>query len=246
MINISDTPTIHEKVYEHIRHMIVSGEIAVGRRIVENDLVKRLGTSRGPIRESLMRLKAEGLVVSEPRRGFKVKSFMFHEIVEHYEIREFIERLTCRLAAERAKAKQIAECEKSLNTYKELYEENRRTSDKVKINLISNKMILLDRKFHSQIWQMSGNGKIKQVCSVLFDEMICMRIDNMTKKDYADVELRERVTLQDHSEILNAIKCHEAGLAEDAMREHIRKAAEYFTSNPGLCVKEVKVVGTEK
>ena len=57
MIKISDTPTIHEQAYEHIRHMIMSGKIAVGQKIVENDLVKRLGTSRGPIRESLMLLQ---------------------------------------------------------------------------------------------------------------------------------------------------------------------------------------------
>ena len=133
MIKISDTPTIHEQAYEHIRHMILSGEIAVGHKIAENDLVKRLGTSRGPIRESLMRLKAEGFVVSEPRRGFKVKSFTYHEIVEHYEVREFIERLTSRLAAERAKAEHIAECQKCLDTYKELHEEKHYMSDNVEI-----------------------------------------------------------------------------------------------------------------
>ena len=246
MIKISDTPTIHEQAYEHIRHMIMSGKIAVGQKIVENDLVKRLGTSRGPIRESLMRLMAEGLVVSEPRRGFKVKSFTVHEIVEHYEARELIERLTSRLAAERAEAEQIAKCEKSLYAYKELYEKKRHASDSVAIKLISNKMILLDKNFHFQIWQMCGNSKIKQVCSDIFDEMICMRIDNMSKTDYDDIELREKVTLQDHYDILNAIKCHDAGVAEDTMRKHISEAAEKFADNPSLSVKEVKAVEMAK
>ena len=240
MGKISDTPTIHEQAYDRIRHMIMSGKIAAGHKIVENDLVKRLGTSRGPIRESLMRLMAEGLVVSEPRRGFKVKSFTVNEIVEHYEARELIERLTSRLAAERANPEQIAKCEKSVYAYKELYEKKRRASDSVTVRLISNKMILLDKDFHFQIWQMCGNRKIKQLCSDIFDEMVCMRIDNISKAVYDDIELRESETLQDHYDVLNAIKCHEAGVAEDAMRKHISKAADYFSSHPGLSINGVK------
>lgn len=246
MLNISDTPTMHQKAYEHIRQMIMSGEIPVGCKIVENDLVKKLGASRGPIRESLMRLKAEGLVVSEPRRGFTVKSFTVHEIKEHYEARELIERLTSRLAAERASEEQIAECEKSLVTFNELYEEMRQTSNITEKRLMTNKLILLDKEFHFQIWQMCGNRKVMQVCSSIFDEMICLRIDNITKNDYGDIELSQAKTLQDHYDIFDAIKCHDAGLAENAMHKHIRNATEKFEKNPSASAKRVKAIEIAK
>ena len=64
--------TLQESTCKRIREMITRGDIASGQRIKESQLARMLGSSRVPVRESLIRLKAEGLVVNKPHYGFRV------------------------------------------------------------------------------------------------------------------------------------------------------------------------------
>src|SRR5262249_20888373 len=60
---------VWETVCERVRGSILSGELAAGAKLVEADLARSFGVSRGPIREALRELAREGLVVDLPRRG---------------------------------------------------------------------------------------------------------------------------------------------------------------------------------
>lgn len=58
-----------QQVVESLRNAIVAGRIEPGERLIETSLSKRLGTSRGPVREALRQLENEGLVMSVPYKG---------------------------------------------------------------------------------------------------------------------------------------------------------------------------------
>lgn len=58
-----------ERVCERIREAIVGGELKLGEQVSEVQLAQRMGVSKTPVREALLRLKADGLVAVHPQRG---------------------------------------------------------------------------------------------------------------------------------------------------------------------------------
>ncbi|MGW0808238.1 GntR family transcriptional regulator [Nonomuraea sp. NPDC002799] len=86
-----------------LRQAISSGELKAGDRLVERDISARSGVSRGPVREAIMILEQEGLVISHPYRGAQVAPVSQEEIREILvPIRLVIERFAFRHAAENA------------------------------------------------------------------------------------------------------------------------------------------------
>jgi DNA-binding GntR family transcriptional regulator len=65
-----------------LREAIVSGQLAPNERLIEDDLAKEFGVSRGPVREALQRLEQEGLVESFPHRGTAVMDVSLDEIAK--------------------------------------------------------------------------------------------------------------------------------------------------------------------
>lgn len=79
--------------------MIIKGEILPNERIVEAHYAELLGTNRANIRKALSRLEQEGLIVSEPFRGARVRRVTQEEAVEIFEVRGALEVLVARYAA---------------------------------------------------------------------------------------------------------------------------------------------------
>jgi DNA-binding GntR family transcriptional regulator len=90
--------TLRERVYRYLRSEIVSSRIPPGAELQEVPLAESLGVSRGPIREALGALAAEGLVTITPRRGAVVTALAKRDFVEAYQVREVLEGLAARLA----------------------------------------------------------------------------------------------------------------------------------------------------
>ncbi|MGJ3242555.1 MAG: GntR family transcriptional regulator [Opitutales bacterium] len=64
--------SIREQIAAHLRRDVFSGKIGQGEALREQHLAKRFGVSRGPIRDALLQLSKEGLVVAERNRGARV------------------------------------------------------------------------------------------------------------------------------------------------------------------------------
>ncbi|GHS91365.1 GntR family transcriptional regulator [Synergistales bacterium] len=93
---------IRELVYDYLRDAIGSGEITAGERLNESELAVKLNVSRTPVREAVRMLESDGLVQAVPRRGVIVHEFDISEIIEIYMIRQALEVLAIRSAADRA------------------------------------------------------------------------------------------------------------------------------------------------
>lgn len=101
-VAVSDeSQTMSENVFRRIQAAIVKGEIAPGSKISEPELARTYGISRGPLREAIHRLEGQRLLVRVPHVGARVVSLSHAELIELYEIRESLEGMACRLAAER-------------------------------------------------------------------------------------------------------------------------------------------------
>ena len=99
-----DRWTLRERTAEALRMGIVEGNLAPGSRLRETQLSEELGVSRGTIREAILRLAEDGLVWVEARRGATVRRFGPDDIRQVYELREVLERLAARKAAQRPRA----------------------------------------------------------------------------------------------------------------------------------------------
>jgi DNA-binding GntR family transcriptional regulator len=67
-----DRASLRARVYSAVRDAIVSGDLAPGARLRDQDLAERLGVSRTPVREALQRLEDEGLIETSPRASTRV------------------------------------------------------------------------------------------------------------------------------------------------------------------------------
>ena len=92
---------LSESAYQEIRESILSGRFAPGAPLGEHLLAGQLQTSRGPIREALSRLEAEGLLVNRAHRGMSVREFSPEDIVNLYSTRIAIESAAARLSIRR-------------------------------------------------------------------------------------------------------------------------------------------------
>ncbi|OSQ40316.1 GntR family transcriptional regulator [Thalassospira mesophila] len=98
MTNDKDN-TITGKITRALAERIIAGHIAPGTKLRQDYFAEEFGASHVPVREAFRRLEAQGLVVSEPRRGVRVASFDIAEVHEVAEMRASLEVLALRHAA---------------------------------------------------------------------------------------------------------------------------------------------------
>lgn len=151
-----DSETLSEHVFRLIQAAIVKGEIAPGSKISEPELARTYGISRGPLREAIHRLEGQKLLVRVPHVGARVVSLSHAELVELYEIRESLEGMACRLAAERMTQQEIGELRRVL----ELHEQD--AAFKAGVGYYQQEG---DFDFHYRIIQGSGNRTLAKLCA---------------------------------------------------------------------------------
>jgi DNA-binding GntR family transcriptional regulator len=92
------------RIADRLRDDIRAGRLAPGQRLVEAELTRRLGVSRGPVREALARLQSEGLVTIEANRGASVRRMDRKELEDLFWLRTRLGADAATLAAERVAA----------------------------------------------------------------------------------------------------------------------------------------------
>ena len=92
--------TLADKVFAQLQDAIVKGELVAGSRVSEAELVARYGVSRGPLREALRRLEGRQLITRIPHVGVRIMALSLDELLQIYQVRETLEGLACRLAAQ--------------------------------------------------------------------------------------------------------------------------------------------------
>jgi DNA-binding GntR family transcriptional regulator len=88
-----------EAVYQQLKTAILTGVFQPGQTLRQEDVAKQLGVSRGPLREALPKLEAEGMIISTPHRGCTVVSLAPNEITEIFELRAMLEASLAKAAA---------------------------------------------------------------------------------------------------------------------------------------------------
>ena len=198
--------TLSDEVYERLRDEIVKGLIRPNERLVEVDLAERLGVSRTPVRESLKRLSADGLIHGG-RHHLVVREHAPAEIREIYESRAALEGFAARLAAQRAS-------QDELDRIASFHER-----DVTKLVRSPREHIVdVNDGFHDAIIAAAANDRLLELIRHNREFYFNYRIARM----YTDGEAA--ASLQGHTAILDALLARDADAAEEATRSHVLQA----------------------
>jgi DNA-binding GntR family transcriptional regulator len=206
--SVAEGETLSDHVLRQIQSAIVKGDIAPGSKISEPELARAYGISRGPLREALHRLEGQKLLVRIPHAGARVVSLSRQELSELYQIRESLEGLACRLAAERLTPEQVEELRAVLREHErdEAFQAGRGYYQQEG-----------DFDFHYRIIQASGNMMlIRLLCDELY------QLARMYRIQHSATPHRPAQAFAEHHRILDAIAEGDGELAELLMRRHIR------------------------
>ena len=197
--------TLTEQVYETLRDDILSARLKPNSSLQEVAIAKELGVSRGPVREAFQKLAADGLINLLPHRGAFVTSLTWEEFIEAYQIREALEVLGVRLAADKL-------TEVDFSSLRNLHEQMKLFAAAEDVD----KFFDANERFHTEIINRSGNHKLIEIYYPLKDQMRRYRMRSLT--------LRGGMTrsCEEHEAILQALQAGEGEKASHLMGKHIQ------------------------
>lgn len=192
-----------------LREAILTGELPSGARLRQVQLASRLGISRTPLREALMKLEQEGLIELLPGLGLRVALLNLEEGAELYELREVLDGLAARLAAQRIAERGLRDLERHLAKMKDCLSRED-----------AHAWFGAHLAFHDEIFRASNNGRLQALSTVV--RLSIQRFHPVlltTPNRLADA-------YREHREIFEAIRVHDAEASERLARAHIANARE--------------------
>ncbi len=201
--------TLEESVYLKLSEEILSGELTRGHALTESHLCSKYNASRTPVRAAIHRLAEEGLVKCVPNRGAEVVGIDKMLLYDIYQIRMRLEGLSSSLASQRMSESELA----TLTNTLELAEFYAKKGD-------TENLRQLDSTFHEIIYRASGNR--------MLEKMLCElhRIIKFYRKKSLSVNERLLRSVEEHREILEAIKARDEKRADELTSRHIKRAFE--------------------
>lgn len=208
------TRAIADSVYNHLKDMILSNHLKPGQKLLDRDLASELGVSRTPVREALGRLEQDGLVDNRAGKGYFVADMDAKQIADLYDLREMLEALAVRLAAERATLSDLAQLEGVLATLEEYRDNPAKRGEEIKVGL----------RIHETIARASGNAFLHETLVRLLDRMQFFIWMEMLYEDRQAADL----TRTEHKALLILIREKRADEAEALIRTHVRTAKQHI------------------
>jgi DNA-binding GntR family transcriptional regulator len=200
-----DNLTLSQRVYEHLRGEILANRLAPGTELSEVALSRELEISRGPIREALSRLAAEGLITMRPRRRAEVRSLTTQELIDAYQVREALEVMAVRLAIPRITEADLARLDDLIDQMAG-HAGRRAVADFFAANVA----------FHETLCELSGNDKLQEMHHRLEGEIGRFQDRTLALRGSLDGSLTE------HRAILAAIRLRDADKAAQLTADHVR------------------------
>jgi DNA-binding GntR family transcriptional regulator len=204
-----------QRVYDYVREGILSGRLAGGIFLEEEEVSRAVGVSRTPVREAFHQLHSERLIDLLPRRGAMVRAVTVQELMEVYETRLMIETHTAqRLCAERKGPPPLM-----VETLAEM---------KLQASQSGFAHVQLNSIFHRALVAAAGNS----VVTALYDSLNS-RQERVAMTSVGIDPGRRRIILDEHIALVEALAAHDADAAVAVLTEHLRPIREIVARLPG-------------
>lgn len=205
---------LSDRIYAALKAELQDFRLIPGDRLSEAELGLRLGASRTPVREALLRLRKEGFLDVDPRSGWHVRPLDFDKLEELYDLRVLIEcACVARLCARESATLPALEALKAiwLVPAAERLGGAGRPGD-------AHRLGELDEAFHAELVRAAGNGEIARVHAELTDRIRVIRRLDFTRPE------RVQATYDEHAKVLRAIVQRKADVAQLLVRSHIEQS----------------------
>lgn len=196
--------SLAKMAYEAIRQSILSGQWKIGELYNEKAIAADLGISRTPVREALLELASQDLIIFLPRRGLMVNRFTRRDVDEIFELRKAIELAAVEKITLASPPFDLFEIEESLL--------KQRKSAKEKDYLA---FMEADRLFHTSFSELTNNRRLIAILENIRD-----MIHVMGAKALA-LEGRALEVIEEHQAIFEAVRRGNAEKARNAMAYHL-------------------------
>lgn len=198
--------SVSEYVYEFLKENIISFKLKPGNKISENEISELLNVSRTPVREAFIKLSKEDLVYVLPQRGTYISYIDLEQVEEARFIRESLEKAVIELAAKEFPEDALIELEKNLDLQK----------SKIK-NKEYSKFLELDEEFHKTIFIACNKARTWSVIQEVNSQYKRIRLLSFIANINWDKNIEQ------HEEILQAIKDKNSEKARYIMSKHLKK-----------------------
>ncbi|MEJ0070951.1 MAG: GntR family transcriptional regulator [Pseudomonadota bacterium] len=205
------------EVYRRLRERILRLELAPDLDLDEATLVTMMGVSRTPVREALIRLAADGLVLLLPNRGARVAPISLHGVRAFFESLDLVQRAMTRLAAERRSAQDLARIEQESRQF-----------DQAAARRDVDAMSQANFDFHMAIAAAAQNAYLGQAYELLLFQglrlsriSLAYRVDVARPKRTDGSSSRISDIIDQHRAMVQAIAKGDAAAAEALAAEHV-------------------------
>lgn len=214
---------LYIRIAEEINHSIINGDFSPGEKLPpEREISSQLGASRASVREALAVLEMLGVVeikvgdgsyVKKERNNFRldIEEIKKSSPFELIEARYLIESIIVELAIDRATDKHIKVLEKNVNDLKEIVDDDEKNDRFFKLGV----------QFHKEIALITNNDVLIKISEGLVQEDTHPLWKHLNQKVLLSKDARVH-QIQEHEEVLEAIKSKDKEKAKNAMLHHLK------------------------
>jgi DNA-binding GntR family transcriptional regulator len=193
-----------EEIYRQLREEVLSCTIMPGQSLHENHLADRFGVSKSPIRDALMRLEADGLIIVQSRKGYRVAPVSVSDAADMYELRSKIEEAVAEIVAQSATDEELA----SLDRF--------RTPDDW---ADKGGFIAYNREFHRSVASLCRNKRLKDIALDLIDQFNRFTFISLAVIGPAHYDM----PLSDHIAIIDQLQARDSRKAARVVSQHLSR-----------------------
>ncbi|MFT4067613.1 GntR family transcriptional regulator [Paraburkholderia sp.] len=207
--------------YQEIRQRIMDNEWPAGMQATEKEVATRLGMSRTPVREALMRLQHEGLVNVVPRHGMRVLPVSAEDMAQIYTILTSLEATAAELVAARRLG---AAALQPLRTASDDMDRALQQED-------LDAWAQADERFHRHLLDLCGNTMLRNIVLNFWDRAHRARMVTLR------LRTRPANSTREHAALVDALQRGDAPAAALIQREHRQRAGDellHILKNTGL------------
>ena len=183
--------SLRDQVVEQVREAIIEGRLKPGDHIVKQGLTDIMGVSRTPVREALLLLEQEGLVISYPNRGFFVRIFSVEDVTHIFSMRTMLENFAGELIIDQLTHDDYANMDRSI-------EEQRRAIKEGNFQTLRR----IDMAFHRTLVERSQHPFLIRTWAALVAQIAAI----LYLRAEADPDYDEYNVIRDHLRIVDAYK----------------------------------------
>jgi len=201
-----------EQIAAFIREMIVAGDLLPGDRIVESRIARQIGVGQPTVREALVALEHQGLVVRKANQGCLVTSLTRAEICQLIRVRAELETLAVELAVETATREEI--------------EELLRVTDRMKEAAAAGdpqRFFQLDLTFHQTLWNLSHNSFLPRLLEQALAPLLAFLFIRNLRRN-ADIDMMQ--SAQAHVDMALAVLSGDKTVARSVALEKLTMFAD--------------------